>query len=328
MAYSGTIGQTTFTTRKVIDHAFRRCKVPAAKITGEYIDIAKDQLFLMLHQWSAVGVNLWCQETVTMPLYEGRAQIELPAGTVDVLNASLRLLQQPEGTETDAASSYRMQLDEDTLITSIGIYWNGTSTPVNLQRSSDGVSWTTIQSESPTESSGEWSWFDLDELVPASYFRVVTVAGALNSDLVFFGSLPSETPLSRMNKDEYFYLPNKAFRSARPLQYWLDRQADSTIMNLWPVPDEDDGRYQLRVQRHRSIMDVGSMSQQVEVPTRWYEAVVAGLACKLAREIEEVDARMVQQLDGDASTAFISVSLENRDNSPVSINPGISGYTR
>ena len=99
-------------------------------------------------------------------------------------------------------------------------------------------------------------------------------------------------------------------------------------MNLWPVPDEDDGRYQLRMQRHRSIMDVGTLSQQVEVPTRWYEAVVAGLACKLAREIEEVDINMLKILDPDANAAFTSVALENRDNSPVNIDPGISGYTR
>lgn len=328
MAYSGTIGSTSFTTRKVIDHAFRRCKVPVAEITGEDIDIAKDQLFLMLHAWSAMDVHLWCQQTDILPIYEGRAQITLPTGTIDVLNANLRLLQQPEGAETDAASSYQIQFDEDTIITSIGVLWNGTSTPVNLQRSPDGAAWATIQSESPIEGSGEWSWFDLTELTASAYYRVVTVAGALNSNTVFFGNNPSEIPLSRMNRDEYFYLPNKSFRSERPLQFWLDRQADACVMNVWPVPSEGDGRYQLVVKNHRSIMDVGTLSQQIEVPNRWYEAVVTGLASRLGREIDKVDPKLISLLDSDASKAFLPVSVENRDKSPVNFNPGIAGYTR
>ena len=41
MAFSNTVGQATFTTRKVIDRAFGRCKVVPQHISAEYIDIAK-----------------------------------------------------------------------------------------------------------------------------------------------------------------------------------------------------------------------------------------------------------------------------------------------
>ena len=35
MAYSGTVSETTFNALKVVDHAFRRCRLPAQAITGE-----------------------------------------------------------------------------------------------------------------------------------------------------------------------------------------------------------------------------------------------------------------------------------------------------
>jgi hypothetical protein len=35
MAYSGNIGVKTFNALKVVDHAFRRCRLPAQAITSE-----------------------------------------------------------------------------------------------------------------------------------------------------------------------------------------------------------------------------------------------------------------------------------------------------
>ena len=48
MAFSGTISQTVFNTGRIIDNAIRRCKLSAQQITAEYIDIANDQLYLLL----------------------------------------------------------------------------------------------------------------------------------------------------------------------------------------------------------------------------------------------------------------------------------------
>jgi hypothetical protein len=62
MAFSETVSQTVFNTRKVIDSAMRRCRVPAQTITGEHIEIAKDQLFLLLSAWANDGAPLWCVE--------------------------------------------------------------------------------------------------------------------------------------------------------------------------------------------------------------------------------------------------------------------------
>jgi hypothetical protein len=77
MAYSNTISQTVFDTRKVIDNAVRRCRLPAEMITAEYIDIANDMLYLLLSDLANMGAPLWCIEKQIIPLYNGVGDIVL-----------------------------------------------------------------------------------------------------------------------------------------------------------------------------------------------------------------------------------------------------------
>jgi predicted thioredoxin/glutaredoxin len=75
-------------------------------------------------------------------------------------------------------------------------------------------------------------------------------------------------------------------------------------------------------------MDVGTMTQELEVPQRWYEAIVAMLASKLALEIGEVDTSLIPLLDQKANVALYTAQAEERDNSPMMIAPNIAMYTR
>jgi hypothetical protein len=75
-------------------------------------------------------------------------------------------------------------------------------------------------------------------------------------------------------------------------------------------------------------MDVGTMTEEIEVPQRWYDAIVSMLAAKLAMEYIEVDAQMIPMLDAKAKEALYFAQQEERDNSPMMILPNISMYTR
>jgi hypothetical protein len=86
--------------------------------------------------------------------------------------------------------------------------------------------------------------------------------------------------------------------------------------------------YQIVAWRHRHIMDVGTMTQDVEVPQRWLDAVISMLAAKLASEIPEVPADMIPLLDAKATQAELEAWGEERDNSPIRWAPNISAYTR
>ncbi|CAB4159114.1 hypothetical protein UFOVP714_61 [uncultured Caudovirales phage] len=328
MAFSNTVSQTNFNTRRVIDNAIRRCKLTAQQITAEHIDIANDQLYLFLSDLANQGAPLWCIEKQIYPLYDGVGDITMTDGTVDILNSNFRWLQQVTGINYDTSTYREVDFTDDIFVANVGILWSAAAVPIVLERSDDGVVWDEIQSETPTASAGEWTWYDLDSSVAARYFRVRATSGTLGFSQIYLANTPTEIPLARMNRDDYTNLPNKAFQSNRPLQYWFDRQVNNPIMHMWPVPNLAATVCQIVVWRQRYIMDVGTMTQDVEVPQRWLEAIVSGLAAKMALELVEVDVSLIPILDQKAAIALNIAQMEERDNSPMMIAPNIAPYTR
>jgi len=283
---------------------------------------------LLLSDLSNRGIQLWCIEKQIYPLYDGVGTIALDVGTLDILNSNLRTLQQVTGINTDTSTSRQVFFPTPTFVTTVGIKWTAPAVPLSIERSDDGVTWTTVQTETPTAAAGEWTWFDLESSVAAPYFRVLATSGTLGFSRIYLGNTPTEIPIARISRDDYTNLPNKSFQSNRPLQFWLDRQVTQPVMYLWPVLSNSAEDYQIVIWRQRYIMDVGRMTQEIEVPQRWYDAIVSMLAAKLAMEYIEVDAQMIPMLDQKAKEALYFAQQEERDNSPVMILPNIAMYTR
>ena len=328
MAFSNTVSQTVFNTGRVIDNAYRRCRIPAQQITSEYIDIAKDQLYLIFGELANQGTPLWCIEKQIYPLYDGVGEVTMDLGTVDILNSNLRWLQEVTGTNTDTSTSREVFFASPSFVTTVGIFWAAASVPLSFQRSEDGIVWETIQTETPSATAGQWTWYDLESSVATKYFRVLATSGTLGFDQIYLGNTPTEIPMARINRDDYTNLPNKSFQSNRPLQYWFDRQVNQPIMHLWPVPNLAASTYQITVWRQRYIMDVGTLTQELEIPQRWYEAIVSLLAARVALETAEVDPQLIPLLDAKADKALAIAQMEERDNSPMMIQPNIAPYTR
>jgi hypothetical protein len=232
------------------------------------------------------------------------------------------------GTNSNTSTTHTIAFGGQTFVTTVGIKWAAASVPIALERSVDGIVWTTIQTETPVATAGEWTWYDLDSSIATPYFRVRATSGTLTFTQIYTGNTPTEIPLARMNRDDYTNLPNKSFQSNRPLQFWYDRVIPNPVMHLWPVPNSGADTSQLVLWVQRYIMDVGTMTQEIEVPQRWYEAIVAMLAAKMALEILEVDAGMISMLDAKAERALYVAQAEERDNSPMMIAPNIAVYTR
>lgn len=352
MATSGTVSTTVFNTRRVIDRAFGRCKVGPQQITSERIEIAKDLLFLALAGLVNRGVLLWAIDKQIVPLYEGQAQVDLPVGTVDSLNASYRELSRLTGTYATSAGGTIANVNDDdfttlltqtaadgnvsadfttaTQVTTVGVLPGTTATwSLVFERSADAVTWTTVLAVgSAAYVSGTWAWYDLDGALAARYFRVrETGGGTLSLRELFLGNTPAETPLGRLNQDDYTALPNKTF-GGRPLQFWMNRLADQPTVHLWPVTDAAHRYGQLVVWRQRYVQDVGTLAQQIEVPQRWYPYVVARLAADLAGELPEVDDAKEVKLISVAERAWSEAQNEERDASPMMLTPQINVYTR
>jgi hypothetical protein len=127
-------------------------------------------------------------------------------------------------------------------------------------------------------------------------------------------------PISRT---DYASIPNKTSQGF-PSQFWFDRTISPTI-TLWLVPDQN-GPYTLTYFRFRQIYDaVIQNGFNPEVPVRWLDAMVAGLAYRLAR-IYAPELEQIRQMD--AEKAWAIAATQDTENTSLYISPGLSGYFR
>jgi hypothetical protein len=358
MATSGTVGQTVFETQKVIDHAFRKCKMKPQQITPEDIETALDLLFLNLSALASYGIPMWTIEKVILPVYRGERSVPLPVGTVDMLNMNLRDLQRTLGetnsaSEGDADAAFDSDLDTATTQTTpggfiqttfgsgnqvqvdnYGIFFNATATwDISIQGSQDGITFTDLFTDTELAAiAGDWIWIDLEQQIPFQFIRLqANGTTVLDVAEFFLGNRGNEIPMPKVSRDTYSDLPDKTFLS-RPTEYWYDKQAAAqggqNILTIWPIPDTEFTFFQYVLYVKRQIQDVGTMLQEIEVPQRWYKAVIADLAKDLVREIPEADISRIQMLDMDAAREMKDAWTGEDDGAPVRLAPRISVYTR
>lgn len=352
MATSGTVGQTVFTTRKLLEHAFGRCKVKRVKITAEMLGIGLDCAWLALSNLANRSVQLWAIENTILPLYQNNRLVPLPVGTLDVLTATLRNLTRltedatvassaggtasyafdddfdTACTQTSANGNLSAQWVDDVLVTTVGLLFESAfSGTLNFERSDDGSAWVTVSSvTSVTGAAGEWLWYDLNGSLATTYFRVrASAGGTLDVTELFLGNNPREITIARLNLDDWSNLPNKTAAGA-PLQFYLDRARSQPIMNIYYAPSTEYRYNQVIVNRSRQLEDVGTLTQEVELPQRYYDAVVWDVAWRLAAEVEEVQVDY-EKLQRSAEKALLEAEAGDTDDSPTYIAPDIGVYT-
>ena len=326
MAYSGNIGGTTFNALKVVDHAFRRCRLPAQAITGEMHSYALDSLYTSLSDLASVRTPSWCIEKVLLPMYENQPIATLPIGTVDVLNLSYRNLQLLDGTVTTNPTFYSVYFPTATVVNTVGIKWSSTAVDVTFQVSSDGSTWTTVGSYTADAAAGEISWVDISGAKAYNYFRVNSLGPTINYTWIKLGNMPNDIPLGQLNRDGYANQSNKVF-PGRPSNYYYQRDLPQPVVNIWPAPNEAAESAVLVLWRHRQIMDTENLQQEVEVPPRWLEAIINTLAARVALETPQVDAQIMAVLEQKAALSLQRAWDGDNDGSPIQINPGIGVYT-
>ena len=327
MAYSGTISATTFNALKVVDTAFRRCRLPAQAITAEMHGYALDALYLLLSEMANIRTPSWCIERVVLPFYENQPDLPLPLGTIDVLNANYRVLQVLSGVPVEnTTTAYALDFADATVVNTVGVKWAGAAVTLTFQVSADGVSWITVGTQETSANAGGITWTDISAARAYRYFRL-SASATFAREWVTLGNMPQEIPLGALNRDTYVAQSNKVF-PGRPNSYWYQRDLPEPMLHVWPAPFSAAEQAQLVLWRHRQIMDTANLRQDVEVPARWLTAIIDSLAAKVAAETPSVDAGLMPLLEQRAAQAMQRAWDGDGDGSPTFINPGIRGYTR
>ena len=326
MAFSGNVSGTQFNALKVVDHAFRRCRLPAQAITGEMHSYALDSLYLLLSEMANIKTPSWCIEKLVLPFYENQPLVALPSGTVEVLNANYRITQPVTGAVVYTGLEYTVSFSTPTVVNTVGIKWSAAAVPFELEASLDGTVWVVVGGSSASASAGEITWTDVSGAQAYTYFKISSTS-VISYTSVTLGNLPREIPFGVLNRDTYVAQSNKVF-PGRPNSYWFQRDLPNPVMNVWPAPYAGAEQAQLIVWRHRHIMDTENLRQDVEVPQRWLEAIVAGLATRVAAETPSVDINLIPMLEQKYMIARQFAWDGDGDGSPTFIQPAIGAYTR
>jgi hypothetical protein len=351
MATSGTVSTTVFNTRKVIDHAFRRAGIPPQAIAGENLQVALDLLYLDLSALANDGIPLWTITPLLLPMYERVATIQTPVGTERVYDVNLRTAQRLTGdanssegiaadafdgdletacTQVSAAGYIQTMLNSAATVPIFGILPNASGTwDISMQYSDDGIAWTTLWTESALDVvAGEWYWRDVEGVPEKQYWRLqANGLTVLDVTELVFQNVPSEIPMYQLNRGDYNNLPNKD-RTGRPTQYWFNRTRQQPEIVLWPSPELQFTFNQVTGYAQRAIQDVGTMQQELEVPQRWYMAIVLKLAQQLVREIREAEVARTPDIDAQAAFELRKAWGNEGDGSDAFFRVNISPYTR
>lgn len=354
MTTSGTTSATVYQTQRVYDAAFRRAGIVQEKITDEMVEIASDLLFTKLSALSNRGIPLWTQQTLLLPIYEGKQDVTCPVGVVDMINLNIRKLQRADGTVSASAgtAAYATDADISTICTTGGngtiqVSYTSATRLVNfgllpgvtanwsyvIETSNDALTWTTYYTATnQAMTDGVWFWFDVEGIPTCTYVRIrgVSIAAVptvLSLREFYVGTTMMEVPMALINRDDYFNLPNKSFLG-QPTQYWLDKQRDQQIIRMWPAPRSDFTFYQLVAQAQMYVQDVGSMSQTLDIPQRWYAFVIEDLAEGLVREIPDAKYERLPDIQQARAEAWKDAWAGETDRSPSSLVPKIGPYTR
>lgn len=132
------------------------------------------------------------------------------------------------------------------------------------------------------------------------------------------GTSQLDTNAERISVSTYAQNGSKNVQG-KPSQIYVDRQATSVSVTLWPVPDTND--YTLAYYRLRGISGVSSgVGTTADVPPRFVPCLVAGLAYYIAMKKPQVAGR-VGPLKQEYEFQFELAANEDQDSSSIKFVP-------
>lgn len=346
MTTSGTVGTTVINTSKILEKAIRRVGLAPQMLTPETIATAQEDLYLLLLSLSSRGINLWCVDQIFIPLRDSIATYTLPVGTQNLMNVVYSpgtVVYPPRDTSTVTVATgstifgddyfpgewMTLELPLAQTVSQIGLTLPGAEcTSFKLQGSDDGISWTTLLEVIGNYQPLRYNWFEVSSDTSYLHYRKVypRTSGSTPSETDFdlVDGIRRDLPLTPLNHDDYMQLPSKFTRSAVPTSFYYEKLIVPQ-MSIWPVPPADDGY--MTILRTRQVQDIGSLTQELEIPARWLESITWQLAVRLAFELPGVDPARRAEVVQMSRSMIVEVEGDETDNSPTYFSPNIRAYT-
>lgn len=110
----------------------------------------------------------------------------------------------------------------------------------------------------------------------------------------------NELPMCELTRSEYDRLPNKT-TTGTPTQFYYDRQRESALFYVWPL--DTTGRT-VNITYEREMEDQTDLEGTPDVPGEWWDALVYGLAARLADDFARNKPMVVQRAERELDLAL------------------------
>lgn len=133
------------------------------------------------------------------------------------------------------------------------------------------------------------------------------------------GATQVDITVERLSVSDFAAIPNKTL-DGRPIQMLVQRETAAPRVTFWPVPD-DSTTYTFQYWRLRRIQDAGDGVNTQDMPFRFLNAMVAGLAYYLAMKVPGGMDRLAV-LKEQYQDMMMAAMDEDREKADVRLVPG------
>ena len=317
-----TSGSTNFdsTVQEIIADSYAMINVYGAdeNPSAEDAALARRVLNRMIKSWAAQELHLWKKSTATIFLQKDQASYTL-ASTGD--HATLSYTETTLSAD-EAIGQVTLSVTSSSGMT-VGDY-------IAVENDDNELAWSTItvipDATSVTINDALTVAASEDAKVYAYTTRLDRPFNVLSA--VRESESATDVPMNALSYESYFQLPNKT-STGIPVSYNYDRQKDSAVIRIWPVPANVENLMKITITER--IEDVDSVSNTMDFPQEWLEAIVLNLAVRLAPSFGRAGNNNFMEIKAQAAEA-LNLAL-GFDNEPGSIyiqpdNDGMGDYGR
>jgi len=280
----------------LIEEAFERCGKELR--TGYDFRTARRSLNLLTIEWGNRGINLWTIEEGQIPLYPNQAVYAIPVDTIDLLDQVTRT--GIDDNQTDLTIS---RISGSTYATIPNKNAQGRPIQVWINRQSGQSNATTATLTSTiTSTVTTIPITGITQLPSAGFIKIGTETiaySAINgSDLVYCARGANNTTAAAHTAGAAVTIQNLP------------------CINIWPVPNQGSAGnpyYTFVYWRMRRVQDAGTGTSDQDIPFRFLECMVAGLAYKMALKIPDIDPNRVLMLKSEYEQQWQLAADEDRD---------------
>ncbi len=309
---------------KIIELAFRKCGKSVEMQTPDTVTAAKENLFLILSSLPNRERILSTLSRKVFPLTNGVARHTFEEGVVGVKDLVFRSLTNVTATVDDTDFTQVSSFSSSPVV-QIGIT---SSTPVTISveiELQENAIWTTHSTVNRTWNATPY-WFEVDGYLDCTGVRITSLQQDMSPFTVTISSGVNDRIISPMSRFEHMSLPNKRVSAGVITSYLYDRQRLPAV-EFWPVPNVDPLTDCFACTVQSEMASIGELSEYLDVPDRWLDALVSKLAYSMTFVFQDMDPNKVNRIAEDSEKNVILAESEDVDGMPVYIFPDIGVYT-